>query len=1049
MLNSVVSNCGPDASTACVYSQSPDFTPFLNHTVVFDHASGNLTLVGQRLTSPLAEELLGGVPYGLQVWVGAIECTVVEITTSETSEEQTVHLTTPPLTAGVNVISASVMGYGRAQSLATLTLESEVTAVIPTTAIASLAGGTPVTMQGTGFSHVCSENDVTVSFRGTVADSPLLIVPVSELLACTPTGLDVLLPSLLPRLDAHAQRYSGLVWDLTEADVVVNNATSTKLNVTADTLHYSSVGTPLVVVNATEGHENSVLMFTIFTGLDVSSGDVSVTIGGKPCITLDTHNTDDEAGVPDESYRHTMTRYCAAPALPARVAAYPILVNVDPLGYALTNSSAGMAVPMYQSLFHADVLAPRMLNSSARGGIDLTVSGYGFSESVSVQVCEQNCTAVAGTTSYYSVHCIIPERLTTAVIDDIADRDLQVDRIQTIAGTYFSSLNAPASPLLANTQDGDFATYFEHGSLTCSVGVRLPAGYKAQPYRMRFYPRYKYSTNINNFVFEGSTDGGTTFTTIASSSKAHEGWNFVTAPADKATNWYNAFRYRAADTSSFSRCFLAEVEFTGTVAATQSTCPITVTSPDADITTVIGSVSYGDISQFTPLITEISPNNGTALGGTLVTITGHHFDAFPSLDNHHAVSVSFSGVACTVQSTTATQITCITNPRRPEDVEISSVVVNIPGRGVAVVGDDVSYLYIDNWSELTSWKNQELPVEGDFVWIPDGQVLSLDIKTPILTFLLVEGSLYFDRNKDVSLDSSYIFVFGGYMEVGTEEQPFEKSAVITLHGGRYTTIEIPFVGSKVLAVAAKGLPRAEFMTGEHLPGRHQGQLEIHGSKRLRTWTKLDVTAEAGQMHLVTAEPVDFKNGEIVIVTGSERPNGDEAGGDDFTLYGMEELTVDFVSADGYNVTFTTPLRFTHRSEIVTIEGRTIDMRVEIGLLSRNVIIQGDDYFSDSELFGVHTIAFLSGIYHMENAEIRRCGQAFNFGRYCTHSHMAGDMRGSYVKANSIHHSYQRAVTTHDTNNWEVVTVPTVTSFSPSRSDSIACAKLSIPFLFTM
>jgi hypothetical protein len=56
---------------------------------------------------------------------------------------------------------------------------------------------------------------------------------------------------------------------------------------------------------------------------------------------------------------------------------------------------------------------------------------------------------------------------------------------------------------------------------------------------------------------------------------------------------------------------------------------------------------------------------------------------------------------------------------------------------------------------------------------------------------------------------------------------------------------------------------------------------------------------------------------------------------------------------------------------------------------------------------------------MENAEIRRCGQAFLFGRYCTHSHQAGNMEGSYVKANSIHHSYQRAVTTHDTQNWEV------------------------------
>lgn len=45
--------------------------------------------------------------------------------------------------------------------------------------------------------------------------------------------------------------------------------------------------------------------------------------------------------------------------------------------------------------------------------------------------------------------------------------------------------------------------------------------------------------------------------------------------------------------------------------------------------------------------------------------------------------------------------------------------------------------------------------------------------------------------------------------------------------------------------------------------------------------------------------------------------------------------------------------------------------------------------------------------------------AYNFGRYCTHSHRGGNMEGSYVKANSIHHSFQRAVTTHDTRNWEV------------------------------
>ncbi len=46
----------------------------------------------------------------------------------------------------------------------------------------------------------------------------------------------------------------------------------------------------------------------------------------------------------------------------------------------------------------------------------------------------------------------------------------------------------------------------------------------------------------------------------------------------------------------------------------------------------------------------------------------------------------------------------------------------LSGTGLALVDDSAKYLYIDKWSALTSWKNQEPPVDGDVVWIPDGQV---------------------------------------------------------------------------------------------------------------------------------------------------------------------------------------------------------------------------------------------------------------------------------------------------------------------------------------
>ena len=39
------------------------------------------------------------------------------------------------------------------------------------------------------------------------------------------------------------------------------------------------------------------------------------------------------------------------------------------------------------------------------------------------------------------------------------------------------------------------------------------------------------------------------------------------------------------------------------------------------------------------------------------------------------------------------------------------------------------------------------------------------------------------------------------MEIGTEKQPFLQKVVITLHGDRWRDVEIPNVGSKVLAVS--------------------------------------------------------------------------------------------------------------------------------------------------------------------------------------------------------------------------------------------------------
>ena len=125
----------------------------------------------------------------------------------------------------------------------------------------------------------------------------------------------------------------------------------------------------------------------------------------------------------------------------------------------------------------------------------------------------------------------------------------------------------------------------------------------------------------------------------------------------------------------------------------------------------------------------------------------------------------------------------------------------------------------------------------------------------------------------------------------------------------------------------------------------------------------------------------------------------------------EEVTVVSLGSDQRTITVTPAFQFNHYSQIVQIEGETVDMRCEVGLLTRNIVIQGDEN-SESQLFGAHTICVHGGIYRIENTELRHCGQAGNLGRYCVHWHMAFFERPSYAQSNSIHNGFQRATTVH-------------------------------------
>jgi hypothetical protein len=263
------------------------------------------------------------------------------------------------------------------------------------------------------------------------------------------------------------------------------------------------------------------------------------------------------------------------------------------------------------------------------------------------------------------------------------------------------------------------------------------------------------------------------------------------------------------------------------------------------------------------------------------------------------------------------------------------------------------------------------------------------VSPPRLGFLLVQGELVFDR-QDLSLEADTVFVHGGALTIGTEAEPFTHSATITIHGSRWTAKELPEIGAKffgtmshhgdgMVSTGAKKAANAQtvgidWATVYTKPFR-RGVIDVHGIPRKRVWTKLGATAVAGSSAFCSAEEMDLRPGEVVVLT-STSPNPYEA----------EEVAIGAVLNATCYLTMA-PLKHTHSSRILAGAdyqyGRDVDLRGEVGLLTRNIVIQGGGgQQQDDELFGMHLGAFHGGTLRLENAELRKCGQAFQSGRYC-------------------------------------------------------------------
>ena len=441
------------------------------------------------------------------------------------------------------------------------------------------------------------------------------------------------------------------------------------------------------------------------------------------------------------------------------------------------------------------------------------------------------------------------------------------------------------------------------------------------------------------------------------------------------------------------------------------------------------STIFNFSSILTPTISSVAPAIGSTAGGTTVTISGSGFGTSPNVTIAGVVCAwkledvgsyrgknlclwgqdSALGVNCTGIGASDTKILCVTNPSPTGAVRFALPVISVAGKGLATVPFLTTFSYVDRWSATTTWGYNSPPKEGDSISIPARNTVLYDLVTsPRLHLLIIEGTLIFDDTADRELNASYIMVRGkgdgsaiGALQIGTPSVPFSHRAVVTLHGNR-RSYEIPVYGAKVIGVRF-------------------GHLDLHGRARTHSWTRLARTAAAGDTIIELVVAVDWAVGETIVLTPTSRdgvctPAGCQAENEPGHMEGERRVIV-AIGAGGRQLELDRPLQFHHT---VRLRGAGLELgdafRGEVGLLSRNVVVQGDDESYDAQ-YGCQLLFHSPGQHNslrvrISNTQIRQTGQGFFIGRYPVHFHLVGNVSESFVLNSTVHDTYNRAIAIH-------------------------------------
>jgi len=294
------------------------------------------------------------------------------------------------------------------------------------------------------------------------------------------------------------------------------------------------------------------------------------------------------------------------------------------------------------------------------------------------------------------------------------------------------------------------------------------------------------------------------------------------------------------------------------------------------------------------------------------------------------------------------------------------------------------------WDAGATWNQGSVPGANDVVIIPNGITVRL-VGACSAKSVTVQGVLTnMGAMQNFHLMAEWIVVLStGRLKIGTPAVPYTGDALITLQGTKDNDSNY---GSGDKFISAIG----------------GGRIDMHGIDRV-SWTSLNANAAKGATTINVKEPIDWPVGSKIVITSSSR-NWAEA----------EEHVITNVSNNGRNITLAAVLEHKHigvsKTYTRSVDNKTwtADIRAEVGLLSRNITIQGDAA-SNSTGFGGHIMVHYNSKAYLDNVELFRMGQKSELGRYPFHWHMVKNGgTGQYFRNSSVHRSYNRAITIHGT-----------------------------------